>query len=358
MERQAVIPPFQVLQQFIADGHASMGSGLIGRGDRRFGPVTFGTVSFFPEAGPPPADPIYDLASLTKVVATTTAVLILLERGVVRLDARLGSFWPGIPDDKQNITIRQLLTHTAGLAPWLPVYTAVDHRSEAVRWILEQPLKAKPGAEVAYSCMGFIVLGMLVEHLTDVGFDIFAEEYIFEPLRMHETTYNPEPTALARIPFTEWCPRRNAFLRGIVHDENAQRMAGVSGNAGLFSTVADLARFCRCLLERGQGPGGPLLSSLTVELLFCNHTPGFREARSLGWLAKDNTASSGGDLLSGKAIGHTGFTGTSIWIDPALDAFFILLTNRVHPNRQNPEIIQMRPRFHNAAAAFLAKGVD
>ncbi len=355
MDEHVLIPPYAVLRNFVDERHASMGSALIYHRGTIWGPVSFGAASFFPEAGPPPTRPLYDLASVTKVVATTTAILLLLDQGTLRLDDRLGAFWPQVPQDKQDLTVRQLLTHTAGLEPWLPVYASIQDRAEAVDWILQQPLKSRPGSEVAYSCMGFIVLGMLVEHLTGQNLAVFVKEHVFDPLGMAETMYNPPAAYLDRIPYTEWCPRRRIFLRGIVHDENAQAMGGISGNAGLFSTLEDLAAFARCLLERGQGPAGRLLSSLTVEMLFRSHTAGLNEARSLGWLAKDRMASSGGDLLSGQAIGHTGFTGTSLWIDPALDACFILLTNRVHPQRENPAIVALRPRFHNAAAAFLAK---
>ncbi len=349
---QAHNPVFSLVNGFVDARHASCAVACFARGDRVYGPAAFGEMSFFPDAEPAHERALFDLASLTKVVGTTSAVLLLLDQGQIRLDDPLAHFWPQIPADKRAITIRQLLTHTSGMHAWLPLYEHASSRQDARHWILDQPLQHLPGREVVYSCKGFIILGLLVEWIVNQRLDAFLQTDLFGPLHMDETLYNPDESLHDRIPYTEWCPRRKQFLRGTVHDENAQAMGGVSGNAGLFSTAADLWKFARWIL----GEGYPLLSASTVRLLFRNHTPGFHEARSLGWLARGQTHSSGGDLLSARAIGHTGFTGTSLWLDPDTDSGFILLTNRVHPTRDNPAMTAFRPRFHNAAAAFLDSG--
>ncbi|HXL03945.1 MAG: beta-lactamase family protein [Firmicutes bacterium] len=323
------------------------------------GVVEKGAVGFRmirPEKKPMEVDTLFDLASVTKCVATTSAVMILVEEGQLRLDDEVERFIPEFcGTDKEGITIRELLTHTSGMAAWTDLYMHASSPKEIIKAISKFPLEYKTGTAVIYSCLGFIVLGLAVEKVAGEPMDRFLAERVFGPLGMKDTCFNPPPDLRERAAATEYCKWRGRILIGEVHDENAWAMGGVSGNAGLFSIVEDLSRFARMLLNKGTLEGVSVFSPRTVEAMTCDRTgAGFDEKRGLGWLIRGTgVKSSSGDLMSPKAFGHTGFTGTSIWIDPELDIFAILLTNRVHFGRDNNAHIRLRPRFHNAVVSML-----
>lgn len=339
---------FQLVEEFVQKRNASAAVALVSHRGLQYGPVAFGRVAFFPGAEPVSPDTIFDLASLTKVLGATTIALGFLGEGVLDLDAELGELLDGVPEDKARITAAQLLSHTSGLPAWAPIYELAAGPEQVVPEILEQPMEYEPGTQVVYSCLGFILLGRILERLTGTPLQDLVLERVIKPLDLQDTAYNPPEAVLPRVVYTEWCPRRKQFLRGIVHDENAQALNGVSANAGLFSTASDLAKFAQMILDGGRVNGHAVLSKQVLSLLSRCYTQGLNDRRTLGWMLHNPPDSSGGRLLSPSAIGHTGFTGTSLWIDPEKELFVILLTNRVHPVRTNDAIIRLRPAFHDA----------
>jgi len=338
---------YALVDKFVQERHASAAVAVVG------GPDYCclhhcGHLAHFPQADPVEPDTVFDLASLTKVVATTTSVLILLERGLLSLQSIVGSFFPNCPGDKRELTVQQLLTHTSGL-PQVLIHKEVISLEEAVSYILSMDLAYRPGEQVLYSCLGFILLGAIVEKCAGQALDAFCRAQIFEPLEMGDTCFNPPPEMQTRAAYTEWCPQERVFIQGRVHDENSYGVGGVAGNAGLFSTGPDLAKFCSMILQDGALGQRKILNSQTVQLLFQDYTSHLGESRTLGWMLKGKGACSGGDLISPGSLGHTGFTGTSIWIDLKRKHYLILLTNRVHPSRSNEGILSFRPLFHNSA---------
>lgn len=343
---------FKLVEDFVQERYASAATCVVGYKGIQYGPAAFGSTAFFPGAAPVTNDTIFDIASLTKVVGTTTVALMLLEQGIFHLDTELGELVSDIPKDKARITILHILNHTSGLAAATPLYLNVKEPQDIFRQILASPLNYEPGTQVVYSCVGYILLGHIIETLTNTRLDDLVNKRLLTVLGMKDTYYNPPAEIHPRVAYTEWCPRSRRFLRGIVHDENAQALQGVSGNAGLFSTAGDLAKFARMMLNDGRGPGGTVFSEATPGLLKRSYTEGLNERRTLGWMLHSKD-SSGGNLLSESAIGHTGFTGTSLWIDRDKELFVVLLTNRVHPVRANESIFQLRPAFHDAVVREL-----
>jgi CubicO group peptidase (beta-lactamase class C family) len=300
---------------------------------------------------PVAATTIYDLASLTKVVGLTTACMLLVAEGRLELDAPVQRYVPAFRGaGKERVTIRHLLTHSSGLPAWRPLYTEAPTRAAALLLADTTPLATPPGQAAVYSDLGAIVLTQAVEQIAGEPLDAFLTRRLFEPLDMGATRYRPPVTWRDHIAPTEKAPQGDV-IRGAVHDENAWRLGGVSGHAGLFSNAPDLARLAVWLLGSlppgtpGRGPGGspPRLSSELVTEFTRRQdlVPG--SSRALGW-DTPSEGSSAGTRLSPRAFGHTGFTGTSIWLDPERDLFIILLTNRVHPTRENLRILRVRPR--------------
>lgn len=341
---------FKLVGDFVRERNASAAVALVGCEGILYGPVAFGTTGFFPGAPLVNKDTVFDIASLTKVVGTTTMALTLLQEGVFHLQTELGELMDDLPKDKAHITLEQLLSHTSGLPASAPLYLNTKHPSDAIAQIVTSPLQYEPGTQVVYSCLGFILLGFLIESVTGMRLNELVVQRVLSPLEMQNTFYNPPEAIHSRVAYTEWCLRSKQFLRGRVHDENAQALGGVSGNAGLFSTAQDLGKFSKMILDGGKVNGHVLLSETTLDLLETCYTEGLNERRTLGWMLHSK-GSSGGDFLSKSAIGHTGFTGTSLWIDREKDLFVVLLTNRVHPIRTNEAIFQLRSTFHNAVAA-------
>jgi CubicO group peptidase (beta-lactamase class C family) len=308
----------------------------------------FGNLGYGDWAQPAPLNAIYDLASVTKVVATTTGCMILYERGLLDLDAPLQAYLPDfVGDKKEQVTIRHLLTHCAGLVPFRLYFKEKNSAEEILNTIMQERLEYLPGAKTAYSDLDFILLGKVVETLSEAALDKFCEENIFLPLRMKDTFFRPPASVLSRLAPTEFDSWRGRLAHGEVHDENAFALGGVSGHAGLFSTARDLAAFLQMLLNGGVYKSLRLLKPDTI-LEFTrrqNVAPG--SSRALGWDTADGQ-NSAGKLVSARAFGHTGFTGTSVWVDPEQEMFVILLSNRVHPSRLNAKLLKFRPIIHDA----------
>ena len=309
-----------------------------------------------------PVEPetVYDLASLTKVIGLTTACMILVQEGKLDLDAPAQRYVPEFRGpDKDKVTIRLLLTHSAGLAADLPLFDSTRTRAAALTMVDTSPLLSAPGTRFVYSDLSAIVLMQVVERITGQTLDAYLAARVFGPLGMTATRFNPPRSWLDHIAPTELDTMfRHRLLRGEVHDESAARLGGVSGNAGLFSDAPDLARFASWLMAvragtQGLGPGAntPGLRSETLMSFTArqNIPPG--STRALGWdTPSDSGYSSAGSKLSRRSFGHTGYTGTSIWMDPDNDVFIILLTNRVNPTRANTKILEVRARVADLAA--------
>jgi CubicO group peptidase (beta-lactamase class C family) len=312
----------------------------------------FGKLSW--EAGSPTVSPdrtIYDLASLTKVVATTSALMILYDEGKVHLDDPVSKFVPEFSGgQKDQVTVRMLLEHRSGLPAGRDLWR-IDHTpAEARQTVIETPLVCAPNQCYEYSDLGADMLGFVVEAASGEPLDQFARERVFEPLGMHDTFFRPADSLRSRVAPTEVAPPRGYPLQGEVHDENAYALGGVAGHAGLFSTAADLSIFAQMMLNGGEYNGQRLIADSTVAL-FTTRAAG---TRALGW---DTCGGSGscGEYLGEDAYGHTGFTGTSLWIDPDRDMFVLLLTNRVHEARaRRPAKVIADVRADLADAAALA----
>ncbi len=272
---------------------------------------------------------IYDVASLTKVVGTTAAIMILFDEKKIDLDERVVSYLPTFNGgDKDQVTIRQLLTHTSGLPAGRDIWRIAQSPLEARAAVLSTSLENRPGTRYVYSDLGADLLGLLVEVVSSEPLDKFLERRVFAPLGMNETFFRPADSLRYRIAPTEVTPPRGYPLRGEVHDENAYVLGGVAGHAGLFSTAADLSVFAQMMLNGGEYNGIQIISRPTVEL-FTSRAVGHR---ALGWDTAEGE-NGAGRYLGPTAYGHTGFTGTSMWIDPERQMFVILLTNRVHAAR-------------------------
>lgn len=308
----------------------------------------------------------YDLASLTKVIGLTTACMILVDQGRLDLDAPVQRYLPEFRGpNKERVTIRHLLTHSSGLPAWRPLFREAKDRRTALALVDTTPLDTVPGARFVYSDLGAIVLMQIVERIAGERIDRYLAQHVFEPLGMTATRYLPPETWRDRIAPTEIdTVFRHRLIRGEVHDENAGRMGGVSGHAGLFSTAPDLSRFATWLLgtyqrEHGAGssaaPCSLLCFSSDIVTRFTRRQdlpPG--STRALGWdTPSDSGYSSAGARLSRRSFGHTGFTGTSIWLDPDHDLFVILLTNRVNPTRANTRILAVRATVADLVMAAL-----
>lgn len=300
---------------------------------------------------------IYDLASLTKVVGTTTAAMILYDQGRLDLDAPVSTYLPAFSGGlKDSVTVRQLLTHRSGLPAGRDLWRISRTPEEARAAVLATNLECKPGQCFIYSDLGADVLGFVVEAIAGEPLDVFLHDRVFEPLGMTDTFFRPADSLKYRIAPTEIAPPRGYPLRGEVHDENAYALGGVAGHAGLFSTAADLSIFAQMMLNGGEYNGVRIVSDTTVAL-FTRRAAG---TRALGWDTADGDGGSG-KFLDSRAYGHTGYTGTSLWIDPERQMFVLLLTNRVHAARaRRPAkvISDVRADLADAAAAAVIDNPD
>ncbi len=300
----------------------------------------------------PSATTIWDLASLTKVIGTTSAMIQLVGSGRVALDSPVVRYLPAwTAPGAERITVRHLLSHSSGMPAWRALYKEAATPEEAERQLFATSPDTLPGIRYVYSDLGFILLGKLVERVSGERLAQYDSAHVFAPLAMTDTRYLPPATLLARIAPTEQDPWRQKKVRGEVHDENAVRLGGVSGHAGLFSTGQDLARFARMYLHRGTLDGVRVFDSATVTT-FTRVQDSTISRRALGWETPTG-GNSAGSRLSPVAFGHTGFTGTSLWMDPAQGVFVLLLTNRVNPTRENRKIGAVRTALADAAVAAL-----
>jgi uncharacterized protein YbbC (DUF1343 family)/CubicO group peptidase (beta-lactamase class C family) len=346
--------PVDLLVQEQINDQAITGAVLVvGHGGKIVHQKAFGLRATSPRAEAMTLDTVFDLASLTKVVATTPSVMRLIQYGQVRLDEPVAHYIPDFgTNGKDAVTVRQLLTHYSGLRPDIDLNPYWAGRDAAFRLAHEEKLQAPQGSIFIYSDTNFIVLGELVQRLSGMPLDQYAAVHIFQPLGMKHTRFLPPPEWKSKIAET-FAPDRKQILRGVVHDPRADRMGGVAGHAGVFSTAGDLALYAQALISRKQILDGDIIEKMTTP----QQPPNATEVRGLGWDIDSSFSSNRGSLLPVGSFGHTGYTGTSMWIDPYTNTYVILLTNSVLP-RQGPAIISLRARVATAVAALLKLDVS
>ncbi|HUA16884.1 MAG TPA: serine hydrolase [Verrucomicrobiae bacterium] len=338
-----------IVQQAIADGNIPGAVLVVGHDGKVIYRKAYGERALEPRREAMTVDTIFDLASLTKVIATTTAVMQLVEQGKIRLNDPVAKYLPEFAQNgKDDITLRQLLTHYSGLPPDLDLTTPWEGKQTAYQMAFAETPQEPSGSVFTYSDINFIVLGALVERTSGETLDAYAAKHIFAPLRMAHTRFLPPSSWRAKIAPTQY-DENNHMLRGVVHDPTARRMGGVAGHAGLFSTGDDLAKFAQALLNGGDG----ILSTVTVAKMTQPETPRAAPVlRGFGWDIDSPFSTNRGDLLPVGSFGHTGFTGTSLWIDPTTQSYIILLTNAVHP-RGKGNAIGLRVKVATEVAAAL-----
>jgi len=362
-----------LLTEAIADGATPGAVVAVGRGGKLVRLRGYGRLDWAGSAGLADGNSIYDLASLTKVVGTTTAAMMLVDEGRLDLDAAVVDYlpWWGRGDPaKADVTVRHLLLHRAGLPPFRRFYLEMEGRSAYEDAIAGLPLEYAPGTRTVYSDIGVMTIAFIIEQVTGRSLDVLLEDRVWDPLGMADTGFRPAPELRARIAPTEVdTVFRGIHVHGVVHDENAYAIGGVAGHAGLFSTASDLSVVAQMLLNGGriggcEWVGGPassdgticapgasedlrLVSDATLRLFTQRYDDS--ASRGLGWDTPSGR-SSAGDYFTSEAFGHTGYTGTSIWIDAELDLFVVLLTNRVNPTRENSKHVPLRRAVHDAAA--------
>jgi beta-glucosidase-like glycosyl hydrolase/CubicO group peptidase (beta-lactamase class C family) len=312
----------------------------------------YGRLSYDADAAEVRTDTLYDLASLTKVVVTTTVAMILVDEGRLDLSRPVSAFLPRFRGaGKEKVAVENLLTHSSGLDWWAPLYQDTRGKQAYVERVQSMDLTFPPGTRSLYSDLGLILLGEVLERVAGEALDVFAQKRIFDPLGMNETGYRPAAALLPRIAPTEKDPWRGRVVRGEAHDENAFAMGGVAPHAGLFGTAPDLARFAQMLVNGGVLEHKRIVSREVLEQ-FTRRAGIPGSTRALGW-DTPHPESSAGEQLSPRSFGHTGFTGTSLWIDPERKLFVILLTNRVHPTRENNAIREVRRAVADAVVEGL-----
>ncbi len=313
----------------------------------------YGKRALVPAEEPMTEDTIFDAASLTKVMACTPAIMLLVERKKIGLEDPVAKYLPEFAvHSKDRITVRQLLTHTSGLRPDISLKPDWNGYDEAIRLCCEEQLRASPGEKVIYSDTGMILLGEIVRRVAGVPLDVFVKREIYEPLDMEDTGFNPPESKLRRIAPTE--VEDGKPVRGAVHDPRARRMGGVAGHAGLFITAADVARYARMLLNGGELDGVRIFRPETVKLMTSVQTPtGVSTRRGLGWDIDSGYRGPRGEVFPLGSFGHTGWTGTSLWIDPFSKTFVIFLSNRNHPT-EKASVGALRTKLGTLAAEAVA----
>lgn len=313
----------------------------------------FGRFTYAPDSPEPTAETLFDLASVTKVTATTSMAMILYQRGLLDLDLPVTSVvgeFSGEDPRRDEVTFRMLLTHSSGLPAYEKLFLRARTREQLLESAFAVPLANEPGSHAEYSDIGFILLGVALERLVDETLDRFCQREIFGPLGMQRTTFNPTPELRPAIPPTaEDQTLRYRIIQGEVQDENASVLGGVAGHAGLFASAQDVAIFAHAMLQGG----GSILRPETISLFAQRVSSPEGSSRALGWDTPSSPSLSG-KYLSATSYGHLGYTGTSLWIDPERRLSITLLTNRTWPDCQNKEIHQIRPRFHDAIAEALS----
>lgn len=349
-----------IIEEAIAAGHLPGAVLLVGRGEETIAHVAIGHRRLVPSPQPMEPDTLFDCASLTKPCVTAILAMQLVEEGRLCLSEAVGCYIPSFSGEgRDDALLRDLLTHSSGLSAWKnyldrPPTSAEDRaaRLEAVvADVCATPLAAPPGQRFIYSDLGYILLGYIIEQTLDCTLAEAAAQRIFKPSGMTAACFNPQPEQAGRCAATEVIDGQP--LQGVVHDENARYLGGIAGHAGLFATAADLAALCRVFLRAGRGPAGRVLSAASVRAMTEPQSRHPGQPRGLGWDVGSGYANSlRGDLFPPRGFGHSGFTGTSIWVDPPSGVFIVLLTNRVHPTREG-NVLPLRRRIANAVAAAL-----
>jgi len=295
---------------------------------------------------------VFDLASVSKIVATTAMTMILYERGLLDLEVPMAAVVPEFASDdprRREITLHMLLAHSSGLPAYEKLFLRARTKDELLVAAFSTPLAADPGTGADYSDIGFIVLGVALERMADETLDHFCQHEVFGPLGMTRTAFNPPPAWRAAIPPTvDDTTFRSRVIQGEVQDENASVLGGVAGHAGVFSTAEDVAMFAHAMLSGGR----PLVRPETLALFTRRESAPEGTSRALGWDTPSSPSQSG-KYFSGRSFGHLGYTGTSLWIDPERQLSVTLLTNRTWPDCRNDAIKEVRPRFHDAVIEAL-----
>jgi uncharacterized protein YbbC (DUF1343 family)/CubicO group peptidase (beta-lactamase class C family) len=348
-EQARLAPVDAILNDAVQKGRIPGAVVLIGHNGSVVYRKAFGKRATEPTPEPMTVDTVFDMASLTKVIATTTCVMRMVQLGQVKLNDPVIKYIPEFAQNgKDDVTVRQLLTHYSGLRADLELKEYWTGLEEGYKRANAEKLVDPPGSVFRYSDINFIVLGELVQRVGGMPLDQYSQTYVFGPLGMSSTRFNPPPDWRSRIAPTERDERSGQILRGTVHDPTARQMGGVAGHAGLFSTADDTARFVQALLNGGA----PILSPLIVEKMTTpQQPPNFTDVRGLGWDIDSPFSSNRGDLLPVGSFGHTGFTGTSLWIDPTTNSYIILLTNAVH--LKDNSVLTLRSDVATAVAAAL-----
>ena len=343
-----------ILDRAIADSAFPGAVAVIGTRSGPIATVTAGRLDWAPSPRPSTST-IYDLASLTKVVGMTSAMMQLVEQGRIDLDAPVQRYLPEWTGRwKERVTVRDLITHRTGLPAFRQYFKLGVSPDSTLRLQLATPLDTLPGVRMVYSDIGIIVAGQVIERVSGERLDAYLARHVFEPLRMVDTRYLPPASLRARIAPTEVDPWRGRHLRGEVHDENAAALGGIAPHAGLFSTAHDLERLARAYLNGGALDGARLAQAATIRQFTTVQDSAF-SSRALGWDTPPGAGS--GRLLRRPAFGHTGFTGTSLWIAPQHDLYVILLTNRVNPTREHSRIAPVRTSVADLAMRMLHPAV-
>ena len=351
---------FSLLRQGVEEGVIPGAAAAVGVGDTVLARGFFGHRQVHGEELPVTPNTLWDLASLSKVTATGMTALRLLQCGVIGPDDPLEKYFSAAdcPDAalwqvRRRVTLRQLLTHTGGFAPGIPLWECCESPADAAKAILLSKPVCAPGEQVYYSCLGFILLQRALEKVTGVPLDVLAKREVFDPLGMRDTVYCPLEKGCTDIAATEWPNPHGRYICGTVHDENAAFLGGVSGNAGVFSTLADMERFAAMLGQKGLVPmedGNTFLLPEIAAAMLTDYTPGLAESRGLVLQLRGAAGVfHGGEGLSVGSWGHTGFTGTSLYVDAATGVWGVVLTNAVHYGRERSRWFALRRAFYAAA---------
>jgi uncharacterized protein YbbC (DUF1343 family)/CubicO group peptidase (beta-lactamase class C family) len=345
------LPVDAVIEDLVSKGTIPGAVLLVGQKGKIIYRKAYGHRALVPAQEPMTVDTVFDIASLTKCVATATSITRMLELGQLRLNDTIGKFIPEFATNgKEEITIRELMTHYSGLRPDLDLRQPWSGRDTAFKMIEDEKPVNPPGAQFVYSDINFEILGFVVERISRLTLDQYASVHVFQPLKMKRTRYLPPESWLKNIAPTEY-DERHVLLRGTVHDPTARRMGGVAGHAGVFSTAGDLALFAQAMLD-----GNKILTKASIQKMTTpEQPPTSTNLRGLGWDLDTPFSSNRGELLPIGSYGHTGFTGTSLWIDPFSKTYVILLSNAVHPNGPPPggPVVSLRTRVMSAVTAAL-----
>ena len=344
----------RLVEEAIEDGAAPGAVVLVARRGQIVLERAFGHMSYDDGAEGMRVDTIFDLASLTKIFVTTTLSMIFYERDLLDLESPVSAYIPEFRgEDKDRVLVKDLLAHSGGLLWWTELYMEFEGqppekaRRVYIEAICEMPLDYSPRSKTSYSDLGILLLGEILERVSGKPLDVMAQEEVFDPLGMDDTMFRPPESLLGRIAPTEQDAWRGRVVHGEVHDENAFGLGGLAPHAGLFSTASSLAPFPQMYLNGGAYNGRRIVNAETIELFTTRAELAPNSSRALGWDTPSERSSSGA-YFSAASYGHTGFTGTSMWIDPERELFALLLTNRVHPTRENRKLYDVRPKFHDA----------